>query len=456
MPSFVKEGSYGCVYRPAIKCPRDPSGTNDTQSRKCRDIPKTIGKVFADKRDFEKEYVIFTQFLQKIKKIKKADMFPDYCGTCEINASHSIPRSQHAACQKIKAVSGNPLFQIIMEDAGDSLANISSLENFTLPHFINALKDILHGIRILSEHGKAHLDIKPSNLVFDSSRQKLKVVDMGLMRDTASIFIRSNISLLSYPYAYYPPEFRFVATSFVSKSGDVQFRALDLPYQQAFRQLFSSRTTFFFFFLANILQISDDIIRPFLFSNREERIEKAFCFRLKGRQRIKQKYIAPFFSGTTVEKIDSYMLGISMLELLSKYILVHHDQTTHFRSWQKDSGFFTHYLIMVQHMIDPDPFERWNMDQVIAFYQDRFGYPSHLKQLTLPQLRDVAKQLNIKIKSGAKKKQIYDLVMDAITDAMSIKHPLRLPEIKACPEGQVRKFATGKCTNNKTIMKKNG
>jgi len=193
-------------------------------------------------------------------------------------------------------------------------------------------------------------------------------------------------------------------------------------------------------------------------------MEKAFRFRLKGRQRIKKEYIAPLFSGTTVKKIDSYMMGISMLELLSKYILVHHDQLESFRSWQKESGFFTHYLMMVQHMIDPDPFERWDIDQIIAFYQKNFGssIPSYsidtsvLKQMTLPQLRDVARQLDIKVKSGAKKKQIYDLVMDAVTDTRRVKRPLDLPEIKACPHGQVRKFATGKCTNNKTIMKKNG
>jgi len=421
---------------------------------RCDENPKTIGKVFADKRDFKKEYLVMTQILQKMRE---TDIFPVYYGTCELDSLQIRPKSLRDACQKISMeYTRQPLFQIIMEDAGDSLVDISSLKNFTLPRFIDALENILQGIRIISEHDKAHLDIKPSNLVFHSSQQKLKIIDLGLMRDTASIFIHSNERLLSYPYTYYPPEFRYVAASFRKIKGNIKLYDFDSPYQQAFRQLFSSRTTFFFFFLANILQISDDIIRPFLFSNREERMEKAFRFRLKGRQRIKDKYIAPFFSGTTVKKIDIYMLGISMLELLSKYILVHHDQIESFRSWQKESGFFTHYMTMVQHMIDPDPFERWNIDQVITFYHNTFNSPlaSHLKQLTLPQLRDVAKQLNIKIKSGLKKKQIYEIVMNAVADSSSRMQDL--PKIKACPEGQVRKFATGKCTNNKTIMKKNG
>jgi len=193
-------------------------------------------------------------------------MFPVFYGTCEIDASHIRPKSLRDACHKIKTAPGQPLFQIIMEDAGDSLVNISSLKNFTLPRFVHALEDILQGIRTLSEHGKAHLDIKPSNLVFDSRRHRLKIIDMGLMQSTASIFVHSNVKLLSYSYAYYPPEFRYVAASFRKISGNDTLCDLDLPYRQAFRQLFSSRTTFFFFFLANILQISDDIIRPFLFS----------------------------------------------------------------------------------------------------------------------------------------------------------------------------------------------
>lgn len=245
---FIAEGSYGCVFRPALSCMRD-GGDSDRDNDK-----KGIGKVFQSDIEYRDE---LANFKLLSKEINSQNIFsPRFIKHCAIDALTMSPQQVHefkkchfvdgTSKTKIKTKKGkkefknhSPLFtspspspkyasdsshkysQIVMEDGGLTLTEQST--NF-FNIFFNS-KSLFEGIAILQKHEKSHLDIKDDNIVYDKTMNRMLLIDYGFMTSYKNVY--TNVAL-STNYSLYPPEFRFaefVLNEMSSKSaGHIQDR----------------------------------------------------------------------------------------------------------------------------------------------------------------------------------------------------------------------------------------
>jgi len=89
---------------------------------------------------------------------------------------------------KKKELESYMYIEVIFEHAGIPLSNIKSL---TIELTYNLMRQSANALFLLHNFGIAHFDIKPSNLVYDSKKDLLKIIDMG------SAFGRGNKSRLA-------------------------------------------------------------------------------------------------------------------------------------------------------------------------------------------------------------------------------------------------------------------
>lgn len=277
MVQLIGEGSYGCVFKPHLRC----EGERSTSKSK---VPKnTIGKVFPIRYAFDEEY-------EQMRVIDKLDPKGEFSvplyGSCTVSNRRDV-REKLDKCRLLmrkqqssqwKSPSGYE--QLVYANGGNSLDNL--IENNVgsvskLKRIFLALRPSMSGISKLHKAGYIHQDIKPANMLI-SNKSKLSIIDYGLMEKTKNIFVSSNYKGLEYDYLYYPPEFKlFAYKSSLSKFYYAAIRNYDYGY---FKDI-----------VEDILGINlkDELISMFSDKKKEKMYDTA--------------------------KVDVYSLGIVILEL---------------------------------------------------------------------------------------------------------------------------------------------
>ena len=222
---FIASGSYGCAFKKPVKCKNEANTVNNG-----------VGKVFGRPEFADSEKVIMS-------KIKKID--PKFTWTLPLLHSCTVDKFKQSddpdLCDHVvKDIRSYP--QLIFKDGGvDLQAIIRKTHQLTQDRkrklflsIFQSMVPVLHGLANLSDSNLIHLDLKPSNLLFDG--KKLVVIDFGLLTNSTELYNKSKLSLLSYDYPYYPPEFKLYALN--NPSYDM-FRTsfqLNLKYHQQTEQ----------------------------------------------------------------------------------------------------------------------------------------------------------------------------------------------------------------------------
>lgn len=197
---FIASGSYGCVFKPHLKCEnKQPKSKN------------TIGKIFYTEEDFEYERDV-NEIVRNIDPLNKFTVL--YLGECETNSSYS-KEDRVDQCQEFD-VTGRPVNQLIYAYGGLSLMDYISINPGNIKDFTRIFKgllNILEGLSKLESHGYVHQDIKPDNILIGSGVNSLKsnkmyIIDFGLLDAKDRVFIPSNFDMLKYNYPYFPPEYK--------------------------------------------------------------------------------------------------------------------------------------------------------------------------------------------------------------------------------------------------------
>lgn len=166
--ALIGEGSYGKVFRPPKNC----------NGKKI--VNNSVGKIFDDKNDYLSQVNIAT----KVKSMNTRNIFSiPFYQTCDDN------------------------LQIIYGDGGMDLQQYTS--SYKNIHFTNILKNmklICQGIKILIQNDYVHQDIKRENIVYNQNKNKLYLIDFGLMTHTNEIY--QNHDFLNYDYLAFPPEYK--------------------------------------------------------------------------------------------------------------------------------------------------------------------------------------------------------------------------------------------------------
>jgi len=182
MTKFIAKGSYGCVIKPAYDC------------NKILLTENTVSKLFMNKKDWNKEVKI-NKILEKLdpKNIFTVKMI----NNCPIN----IDKKTISKCAITK--SNDHFYQIIYEYGGDEIINIFlKTEIINIIVILKQFIQIFEGLCILDENNIIHHDIKPNNILYDITKNKMYLIDFGLYITKDEDFIQNENKFIYHPSEY--------------------------------------------------------------------------------------------------------------------------------------------------------------------------------------------------------------------------------------------------------------
>lgn len=192
---IVGEGAYGCVHKPSIHCKTSPKSNFDYK--------KYVSKIMKTK-NAEQELAEFIT----IGNIDPTDEYhlgqPIICkpNLDEQNVKDDIKKCKYIKLDDIEANS-DKYSLLVLKFGGHDL---KSLCNKYLTKYLEKDKDIrtdkfwievhhlIKGLKFFKDNGIIHNDIKPQNILFDSTNGKMKYIDFGLMRTKKAVIDSSKDS----------------------------------------------------------------------------------------------------------------------------------------------------------------------------------------------------------------------------------------------------------------------
>lgn len=204
---IVGEGAYGCVHKPSIHCKTPPSPGFDYK--------KYVSKIMKTKNAEQElaEFVI-------IGNIDPTDEYhlgqPILCkpNLDEQNVKDDIKRCKYI---KIDDIDSNPdnYSLLVLKFGGPDLKALCNKyltkylekdKNIRTDKFWIECHHLIKGLKFFKENGIIHNDIKPQNILFDSTNGKMKYIDFGLMRTKKAVIDSSkdNTNYLGIYHWSYP------------------------------------------------------------------------------------------------------------------------------------------------------------------------------------------------------------------------------------------------------------
>lgn len=191
IPRYIANGTYGCVLKPIIACNKN----NEVET------VNSITKIFDNNKEQSDEVKINKAI---IKKIDPQNYFTvELKADCDIDIN-KYPSDQIKKCSNFKTA--KKFSQIIYEDGGVSLDTyMRNPQNpaIELKHFERLFKGLVE----LDRTKGIHLDIKPDNIVYNTDTNKLCLIDFGLYTKATQLYSKNMFHVHAHPYYFYPPEF---------------------------------------------------------------------------------------------------------------------------------------------------------------------------------------------------------------------------------------------------------
>lgn len=259
---YINEGSYGCVIKPGIKCKKKISNN-------------TISKFIFEKDEWLNEinnYKIISKFLKR----KHLLNLIDYCKKTELE------KVLVDNCKLLKTKKDIYIYNIIYEYGGIDLYDIISNNNTKFLHIFFKFDNIFETVKLLYEHDYIHLDIRLPNILYNKKKKIIKLIDYGLMKNKKNI--SNTIKKIKKLEIYYiPPEFN------------------NYNLHQMYRILISN----------NILKNNYAFYNNKLKKKQIQTVISYIFLNIKN-------YDTNISNKIDINKIDVYMIGIVLLELLIK------------------------------------------------------------------------------------------------------------------------------------------
>lgn len=193
---MIKQGSYGCLYRPPLKC-----GLSSGVVQEANEVTKLITKTNAAKELEEAD---------KLRPIDAAQKYFVYSGkSCDFTVNAADPEINR--CRAVRGRMSAKL--LIMPDGGVDLDDYSPKSSEYAATFAG-FRNLLEGLQALHTGGYAHFDIKPGNMVarMDGDVCIARFIDFGLMRSHNPYPEEDH--RYEYDYPWYSFEIKFLSTTF--------------------------------------------------------------------------------------------------------------------------------------------------------------------------------------------------------------------------------------------------
>jgi serine/threonine protein kinase len=210
---IIGEGSYGCVHRPSIYCKTIPSpGFNY----------KTYVSKLMKTKNAKKELAEFL-IIGKIDPTNKYHLGqPILCkpDISEPSVKNDIDNCKYINSNNIK-INEDKYSLLVLKYGGPDLKIfcLNYIKKYLKTHktertdkFWLEVHNLIKGIKFFKDNGIIHNDIKPQNILFNTTNGKMKYIDFGLTRTKKEIINSSlnNQNYLSIFHWSYPFDCAFM------------------------------------------------------------------------------------------------------------------------------------------------------------------------------------------------------------------------------------------------------
>lgn len=211
--TVIGHGTYGCIYRPPIKC---------SKKNKLRiNYANKISKLLTSK-NAQKEYDEYS----RVSNVDKTNEY--HLGKpvlCDADPEDLKAKTGAHECKKYETNKHDDAFRLLISDYGGITLTVlcdTLTENNSQLFFTNAAK-LLRGLELFSKNGIVHRDIKPGNILYQSTG-KLVFIDFGLTDDIDDFIkkIKSGEKSIKFHWSY-PLEYGVASEELfnkIKKSGD--------------------------------------------------------------------------------------------------------------------------------------------------------------------------------------------------------------------------------------------
>jgi len=325
MANDIYCGSYGCVIKSFFPC------HNTSIEKPLKDL--YITKFFGNEKYWQTEIALN----ERIREIDLNNDFTikmvDYCNANdnELSELSKISRS-NPSFNRIVGISNK--YKIIYVYGGEDLdifiASDYILGYFNILNFLRSFINIFDGIIKLNENGLVHFDIKPDNILYDKSKNRFTLIDFGLMQEKNAI-LTTNILRLFYQqqFMYYPSELNIFSYIVFDKPSNINEKILnineliyklDVLYNSIHRH--SSNKPKLRKLVALLLSIINEIKEQLEHFNKFLLLFDDIIATLSKSKVIDKKYkdICKDEANDILSKVDVYMLGITLFNILLKII----------------------------------------------------------------------------------------------------------------------------------------
>jgi len=397
---YVAAGTYGCVYTPSLKC-SDGIGGQDDQ----------VSKLFV-KNEPEYNLEDYYSELEHNRSVKELNAQGNFTakeiGNCLI-APMTLENDDKNSCvmsynmgeapgvtEKHRNMIRNNMNninipQIIYEKSGNPITSAVLTESH-FKNFLSSFHNILEGLVTMNRQGKAHNDIKPDNVLYNSSTNKTVLIDFGMMAKEDVIYNVVNsptggitlekLHLIRHIYMFYPPEFKVVAAFIDAKLNNIKTPShanelddLYTTYIQndrilngAEKKIYDSSQTY--------APRYRQVLSRFTQQYRSNRIFE-FIMQIKDNLGFKSfNTVSQFLDMIKFFKIrrfgslvDIYSIGVSLFMLVKKYAISKLSQANVNVNDESHNILIITLLDIISGMVHPNPMKRLNAQTSLNLYQ---------------------------------------------------------------------------------------
>ena len=229
---FVGSGTYGCGFRPALRCEGEAARRRGKFAKLVHLSTATDEMALRDilaSRDPDRQYFLYPEAI---------------CTPAPTEVSDEAYKCRLAFPAE------NPARVIIMGKGGENLEKLTLRPRDYAP-FFESLRNVFRGLAILNAAGLAHMDAKPPNIVTRRLRDgsyHTRLIDFGLMIDPTRLDAWADISggtfdkydVLDSNYLYWPFEVRLLKPAILAHAVANAFE-ISTELAQFYRELGRAR-----------------------------------------------------------------------------------------------------------------------------------------------------------------------------------------------------------------------
>lgn len=424
VPSVIGEGTYGCVHKPNLKC-KNNNATN---------VKHHLSKIML-KKEAKNELHEYNS-ISKIDKNK--DYFlgkPKYCVPKNNKTNRKAIKkcnlyyNSELAANTFSEGNLNEFALLIMKDGGKELSEYSKKVILNMPEnkstrvFIQKLwieiLRLFKGIQLFHRNGIAHHDLKPQNIVYDETKNRMNFIDFGFMRTYKYIMDRcvsNRYYIADYPFWCYPFEFPYMNKSDFMKIAKMSQKEKNDYYNQWITDLKTdthskisiSMRLFFNYITRNSSELEKNLTMDKYFEGFKH---------LLMNEMVPKNYTN--FIHKSIETIDVFGLGMS-LQFVLNYCKPHMNETI-YRSLEE----------CFYHMMHPSLVSRFTIENAIAKFE------TILANMDIEH-RNI-KNLIVKHFTKKESKKYNSLIMDDNTSEHMLQITEELQHKFTCSRNKTRK-----------------